>query len=77
MNTETGLTAVSLGEHSEHRQRGDDRRESRDRRRGQFGRRGLFEFRAHREGVSRDRRQRERRDGTGGRSWWGFWRRDS
>ena len=77
MNTETGLMAVSLGEHAEQCRRGGDRRESRDRRRGQFGRRGLFEFRAHREGVSRDRRQSERRDGTGSRSWWVFWRRDT
>jgi len=47
------------------RRSGADRRQEQDRRRSA---RGLFELRARREGVSRDRRQQDRRDERPG-SW--------
>jgi hypothetical protein len=72
MNTETEPRAVDVSE-SESRGRGDDRRAEAERRRSALG---LFEVRAKREGISSDRRQSERRDEQGGRSWLSFWRRE-
>lgn len=69
MNTETEPRAVDVSES----RKGDDRRAEAERRRSALG---LFEVRAKREGITSDRRQSERRDEQGGRSWFSFWRRE-
>ena len=69
MNTETEPQAVDVSES----RKGDDRRAEAERRRSALG---LFEVRAKREGIASDRRQSERRDEQGGRSWFSFWRRE-
>jgi len=71
MSTHTGIQALDLAE-LESRRTGDDRRAAVERRRSA---KGLFELRAKREGIAFDRRQNERRDERGGRTWFAFWRR--
>lgn len=70
MKTETGFRTADVAQ-DETRRSGSDRRAEDERRRSS---KGLFELRARREGMTADRRQKDRRGPA--RSWLAFWRKD-